>query len=85
MSIVLACVGRAASYAEERINASQRERVIRKIILSAPLHKMTIIYLQELIGLAINTHESMFAVPGAFQHPPPFEGIFDCSRAEGLY
>lgn len=59
MSIASAGVGPAASYARERINTSQSKRAISMIILSAPLLKMTIIYLQECIELVIDTHESM--------------------------
>lgn len=43
----------------------QSERAIRTIILSARLHKMTIIHLQGLMGLAIDTHQATIPVPGA--------------------
>lgn len=65
MSVAISCAGTVASYAEVRINAAQEKRAIREIILCAPLHKMTIIHLQEVIGLLINNNESMISLPGA--------------------
>lgn len=76
----------AASYAGERTNASWSERAISMIILFAPLHKMTIIYLQELIGLAINVHESMTLKSGALKAAPASTAsMSDGSASEGLY
>lgn len=73
MSIAISCAGTASSYAELRTNATPNERAISKIILSAPLHKMTIIYLQELRVLLIDTNESMITFPGAFKTPHPLQ------------
>lgn len=75
MSIAISCVDTATSYAEVRINTTQSEIAITEIILCASLQKMTIIYLQELIGLLIDSNESMISLPGAeisvFQNPHP--------------
>lgn len=89
MSVAISCAGTAASYAEVRINSAQEKRAISEIILCAPLHKMTIIHLQEVIGLLINNNESMISLPGAEisgfhkapKHPPPPPTPHNCSKA----
>lgn len=56
ISIVISCVG---SYAKVRINAARNKRAISEIILCARPHRMTIIYLQELVAdryQCINDH-----------------------------
>lgn len=69
------------------------ERAISEMILSAPVHKMTVIYLRGLMGPLIDANESMITLPGAFKtpHPKPprlrphATGIFsgECCRTVG--